>query len=254
MSRDLNDSGENELARVFDGGAIHFSRGQQTSHHAHYAWKVHLGIDAPVWYRDARQEIRPEDGARVLWVPPNVQHQTGAVGWSLAIFIAPGTRTTRWRGDRAFTVISGAHASRVLDLTREFDPDRREDTTFFVDELVKLGVPQGSPNIDRRVLAVLRRLRANPSDGLVKLADTAGVSQDHLCRLISNQTGLTFRRHVLWSRLLRALCDTSSSGGLSEIAAAAGFADHAHMTRTYRAFLGRAPSEFAGPPDVLAPW
>lgn len=76
----LNDSGEEGLTRLFRRGAVHFSERSSTSRHAHYAWKVHVGIDAPVWLDVGGRRIE----APVLVVPPNLLHATGAHGVSFA--------------------------------------------------------------------------------------------------------------------------------------------------------------------------
>jgi transcriptional regulator GlxA family with amidase domain len=53
---------------------------------------------------------------------------------------------------------------------------------------------------------------------------------------------------------MRLLSSNQRFTSVAAAAAAAGFSDHAHMTRSYRAMLGRLPSEFTEPPDVVAPW
>jgi transcriptional regulator GlxA family with amidase domain len=89
---------------------------------------------------------------------------------------------------------------------------------------------------------------------LPELARSAGLSLDRLSRLVTRGTGMRLRRLALWSRLLHLLSTNGAHGSVASAAYAAGFADHAHLTRTYRRLLGRAPSEFRAPPDVLQHW
>jgi AraC family transcriptional regulator len=59
------------------------------------------------------------------------------------------------------------------------------------------------------------------------------------------QNGCTVGEYVRRLRVdfaLRQLSETENP--LSEIAAAAGFADHSHLTRTFKAYLGLTPSEY----------
>jgi len=77
---------------------------------------------------------------------------------------------------------------------------------------------------------------------------------DRLSRLITLNTGLRLRQHVLWNRLLCVLSSNAAYSNISVAAFGGGFADHAHLTRTFRAFLGRVPSEFRAPPDALERW
>jgi len=236
-------------------GALHYSCGQRTTHHAHYAWKIHVGIDAPVWLTSPECSISTQDRARVVVAPPGVGHSTGAVGWSCAVFVAPGSHATGWRATSHAYALGGLRAQKIVDAARHYDPDDRASTPAFLAELAKLGLSTTSaPGIDRRVEHALALVADDPDRPLPELARRVGTSLDRLSRLVTRDTGMHLRKHVLWTRLLRVL---SSSGGYPNVAAAAldaGFADHAHMTRTYRTFLGRVPSDFQGPPDLIAPW
>ena len=247
----LNDSGEDGLTRVIAKGALHFSRSQRTSRHAHVAWKIHVGLDGPVWLEGARR-VPVEHGARVIIVPPNVEHATGAAGLSLAVFVAPGTRGRAWKAEGA-RVLSGGEATRAVELCRSFDPDAREDSDDFVEAVADWFAPS-LRSLDARVEVALDTLHTRRHPRLRRIAREQGLSLDRLSHLVSAQTGLSMRRHALWSRLLRVVSNPQPAHNLAAAAADAGFADHAHMTRTFKRFLGRAPSEFRSPPDVVAPW
>jgi len=51
------------------------------------------------------------------------------------------------------------------------------------------------------------------------------------------------QRYLLWQRLLIALASTARGVSLTEAAHGAGFADSAHMARTFREAFGLKPSE-----------
>src|SRR5688572_3726448 len=154
----LNVSGEDALARIVHGGALHVSRGASTSAHAHYAWKVHVGLDAPVWYRSDEKTIT---GAPALLIPPGVEHSTGAVGWSCAFFLRPGSRGTPWRATPAVTaVLAGAKGQRLVALARDLLGQQREATAAAIDALSALCSAElsGPRAIDARVQAALEHL------------------------------------------------------------------------------------------------
>lgn len=256
----LNDSGEDAVARIVRGGALHVSRGARTSSHAHYAWKLHVGLDAPVWFRSRERTIQ---GAAVLLIPPGLEHSTGAVGWSCAFFVSPGTHATPWRACPAAAVaLGGARAQRLTALARELQACGRDATADGIAAVSALCAAElsGPRAIDARVEGALERLRQDPDVPLLALARAAGLSLDRLSRRVSQGTGMPLRRLALWARLLHLLsrgdepsraCERPS---IAHAAYAGGFADHAHLTRTYRRMLGRAPSEFRAPPDVLHHW
>lgn len=253
----LNDPGEDAVTRIVHGGALHVSRKRSTTPHAHYAWKIHVGLDAPVWYEGKRRVLTPESGARMLVVPPGVPHATGAVGWSLALFVAPGRHGTGFRASATHGVaLDGPGARRLVEACRRFADVPRSSTSELVAELCRLAKPwlagEGAP--DGRVGEALEHLRVDPDVALDAVARAAGVSLDRLSRLVSRDTGMRLRQHVLWSRLLSLLSSNETHPTLARAAAAHGFADHAHLTRSMRAFLGRAPSDFSAPPDALEHW
>ena len=250
----LNESGDYGEACVVRGGAVHASRSQRTTHHAHHAWKVHIGLDAPVWVKSTDGGAARE--ARVIVVPPNVRHATGAVGWSAALFFEPGSRATPWRQTGPAYALDGVLAGRLVGLVNEAMTSSRVEIAGFVDEVARAtfaSTPRAR-SLDARVSAALAAIRRDVDVDLRLLASALRVSLDRLTHLVSDQTGMPPRRHALWQRMLRVLDAGAPPASLAAAAVAAGFADHAHMTRTFRRFLGRAPSEFRVPPRVIEPW
>jgi AraC-like DNA-binding protein len=79
--------------------------------------------------------------------------------------------------------------------------------------------------------------------GLVDLAWLVGASPYHLSRVFREVTGMTLSRYRTRLRV-HAVLDRLEQGerDLSAVAAATGFADHGHMTRTVSGHLGDTPS------------
>jgi AraC-like DNA-binding protein len=77
----------------------------------------------------------------------------------------------------------------------------------------------------------------------IALARLLGCSPYHLSRVFRQHVGMTLTRYRLRLRLNRALeLLMDSDDNLAVIAAACGFADHAHLTRTIRRELDTTPS------------
>lgn len=89
--------------------------------------------------------------------------------------------------------------------------------------------------------------RLDRSLDLASAARVAHVSAAHLARLFRTECGTTFRAYVRWRRLLRAVEMALAGNSLTEAAYAAGFADSAHLSRTFREMLGVAPQFLFGP-------
>jgi AraC-like DNA-binding protein len=103
----------------------------------------------------------------------------------------------------------------------------------------------GTSEARRRVVDRAREaLATNPQLGLLDLARAVSVSPYHLSRIFKAATGQTLTTYR--SRLrIRSALDRLREGhdDLATVAADAGFADHAHLTRTFRRELGEVPSD-----------
>lgn len=85
---------------------------------------------------------------------------------------------------------------------------------------------------------------------LTDLASDIGLSESYLARTFRAATGTTLHAALMERRIARArsLIEAAWRRGaptsLAEVAAATGFASHAHMTTTFRRVLGITPSEW----------
>jgi AraC family transcriptional regulator len=107
---------------------------------------------------------------------------------------------------------------------------------------------------DVRVLAAITVLKKtlNQHVSVADLAAQVGLSQSRLSHLFRSHTGLPVRRYVLWLRLQEAVRIIADGHSLTEAAHAAGFADSAHVTRTFHSMFGLAPSVIASSQFVQA--
>lgn len=106
-------------------------------------------------------------------------------------------------------------ANRIAGHTRTVDPDRR------VRQIIKWA----KENLDRTV-------------AINEAADGVGLSPSRASHLFVEETGLPFRTFVLWLRLVRAVDAHAGGVNLTEAAQAAGFADSAHLSRTFKRMFG----------------
>jgi AraC-like DNA-binding protein len=64
------------------------------------------------------------------------------------------------------------------------------------------------------------------------------LSHSRARHLFVEHTGLPFKTYVLWLRLQRAVTLYASGSSLTEAAHQSGFADSAHLSRTFRRTFG----------------
>jgi len=79
--------------------------------------------------------------------------------------------------------------------------------------------------------------------GLTDVAAQVGISASRLGHLFAGQLGLTYPSWRRWTRLLDAIQAVRAGATLTQAAHDAGFADSAHLSRTFRAMFGITPTE-----------
>ena len=93
------------------------------------------------------------------------------------------------------------------------------------------------------MLAVVERAAlSGESMGLVDVARAVSLSPTRVTHRVSRELGLPYRALVRWTRMRVAMRARYAGKSLTEAALAAGFADASHLSRTFRAALGVAPS------------
>lgn len=93
----------------------------------------------------------------------------------------------------------------------------------------------------RKVIAWAVRQMDQPVS-LAEAGAMCGLSASRLRHLFVEQTGLPFKTYLLWLRLTRAVEAIAGGLALTQAAHQAGFADSAHLSRTFRRMFGVAPT------------
>jgi AraC-like DNA-binding protein len=108
-----------------------------------------------------------------------------------------------------------------------------------------LPFPASQRPIHPRVRRLLRMLHSSGIDdatSLEALAGSVGLSPSRLMHVFTESLGIPLRPYLAWLRVQRAAISIVGGSPLGDAAHKAGFADAAHMTRTFRRMLGVAPS------------
>jgi AraC-like DNA-binding protein len=74
------------------------------------------------------------------------------------------------------------------------------------------------------------------------LAASVGLSPGRLMHAFTASLGIPLRPYVAWLKLQRAAAAIATGAPLAEAANSSGFADAAHMSRTFRRMFGVPPS------------
>jgi AraC family transcriptional regulator len=233
------------------GSALYTGPGLRASGHAHHAWQVCVGLEGAVALRTSASAgwVRHEGCV----IAPEQFHEFDGEGRMVALlFLEPESDYGRRLGIGAESV-APLPVDRVESIRRSWAPRLAgglEEVPGAVAPpsmhamLAALGLDRAPRPLDRRLrraLAVLERCRHEyPSSA--ELAASLGLSPGRFRHLWLEELGLAYRRYLLWLRLRAVLRSTTRGRSLTEAAHEAGFADSAHLTRTFRRLLGVVPS------------
>ena len=94
-----------------------------------------------------------------------------------------------------------------------------------------------------KALACIKSLRGKPVSAS-ELAAKAGLSESRFMHLFKAVTGMPVRKYIRWLRLINAVQYVVSGLTLTDAAHASGFADAAHLSRTFRDMFGERPQGY----------
>ncbi len=181
-------------------------------------------------------------------IGPNVLHGVVGAAHSLVIVyldverVAAGSATAWPSTPRAWV-----QAAQELQLHPLSAPTTAEDAQQLAERLTtSLVGARVSPPTEHPSLARVRRHVADNLHGDLRAATVAssvGLSASRLSQLFAAELGLPLRAYVRWTRLRAAARRMQAGDSLTTAAAEAGFADSAHLSRTFQEMFGIAPSQ-----------
>jgi AraC-like DNA-binding protein len=98
----------------------------------------------------------------------------------------------------------------------------------------------GDPRVARAIEGIRARLGETVS--LSAIASDVHLSPDRFRHLFLEETGVGLRPYVLWLRLETSLAAYVAGSSLTDAAHAGGFADSAHLSRTFKKMFGISPA------------
>jgi AraC-like DNA-binding protein len=223
--------------------------GGRSALHAHHCWHLIVALDGPLSVRASSRG--PARVGRALLTRPDVAHAVDASGRQVVIvFVEPESETGGRLASAAaadVTVFSASEAASLVELCRPVTAGAALDQAAITRALDTLGAG-GAPARPRhpgirRVLRHLRTATADSDASLAGLAARARLSAGRFMHAFTESVGVPLRPYLRWLKLERAGAAIASGVPLAAAAAEAGFADAAHMSRTFRRMFGVTPSE-----------
>ena len=216
----------------------------RTDLHAHHAFQLTFSLGGDF-------NLFLEDGAipgPFAVVAPDVLHAFDAAGLVALLFIEPESRA----GRTLTQILAGARAAPISAAQAQDSPeiirkafhhpgDSRaalRDAGKFITDRIAGHARAAEP--DRRVRQIIKWAGENldGSPAINEAAQSVGLSASRASHLFVEETGLPFRTYVLWLRVTRAVDAHIAGMSLTEAAQEAGFADSAHLSRTFKRMFG----------------
>ena len=236
---------------LWQGGSLWIGRGHGRSDwHDHHALQIALPLDGVCMLRSQVDGNWSEFQGAI--VRSHRHHQFAVEGATMAqLFIEPETVEGRLLLERYVDDISPLPEVQRLAMARLLGDALRTDAK--TDEMIAaaraatrllagVGTPlgKGDGRVDKAIAYIHAHIQAAIT--LDEAAAAAALSPGRFRHLFVAQTGTSFRAYVLWMRLNVAIQFAMAGQSWTEAAHAAGFADSAHLTRTFRRMFGINPA------------
>jgi AraC-like DNA-binding protein len=239
-------AGRGEI-EIWDGASLWLleAEGESagTDYHAHHAIQITLSLEGRFELRTAAESL---SGPAVA-VAADAAHIFQASGRVAFLFVEPESRDGLAIASSLFSKgslasIDEGRIAGPLAALRAYPGGRGSELADIGKAIVSTLAAAGQPPpLDPRVVKMIAFASSHIEEEVISLADAIediGLSPSRLRHLFVEQTGLPFKTWLLWRRITKAVEAYAAGANLTEAAFAAGFADSAHFSRTFRRHFG----------------
>lgn len=217
-----------------------------SAQHRHHTAQIAFGLDGPVVFESPQTGRRSAD---MLLIPPDMPHSHPAFGaWAFLYLEPESSEWLHFPGPKEGNLVPLPFNRRLRGIAHRAAAGNAAAARSLVADLI--GQPASSAPRDDALISHAISLIHRNLDGpitLATLAEAVHLSPSRVAHRFRQAIGVPLRRYVLWCRVRRAAEAAMRGSSLTEAAHLAGFADSAHLSRTFRGTFGVAPSRFLKP-------
>lgn len=229
------------ILQIEQGIALYIGSGIETDFHAHHALEFIFSIDQPFELQTASSK---KETYGVL-ISPNCKHKfIGKEGQYIFIFLDP----ERIQTTEMIHFFQLSPKKPVLYLPPiNTIPSFEELVNFhFFEHTFGIQLqPHAISAVEARILEAIDFIKSNLENeklSLHKVSTKVYLSTSRFAHLFKEQTGIPFRKYILWCRMQKAVEVLLAGKNFTYAAHAAGFSDSAHFSRTCVSMFGVSPS------------
>ncbi len=235
----------------WNGLALLLKESTDTVEHQHYALQIAIGLKKPFQLNYSGNQ----ESYRVVIVASNQPHQlTGPGDRQAVLLIDPETDIARqlkekYLQGKKINSIDYAQLSGFTSCleTSVLNGQPCSKIKSMLDGIMAtlLDLPVMPGETDTRIQKVVDYLDQLPLKmaSLKALSNYIGLSEGRLIHLFKEQMGVPIRRYLLWLRLIESIKFVLGGASLTTAAHETGFADLAHLSRTFKKMFGMTPKE-----------
>ena len=209
-----------------------------TARHAHHAAQIVVAPHGLSIYDGANGCIR----ACTVVIPPRLPHRHGACAHAAMLYLDGDDLASRELSRNAEPRCE-TWCRDTLDVSVPRDPTPEKARALIASILSAVDLRQRSAPRHPAVRRMCAQLDRSGHADLASLSHEAGLSPRQMRHTFARDVGLPMRAYLRWRRLHRAIAEVEDGASLSTAAAAAGFADSAHLTRVFRSQFGMTPTQ-----------
>jgi AraC-like DNA-binding protein len=227
-------------------GGIYIGEDIQTEQHLHHAITIAVSFSEKFHFESGQQSVFCSG----IIIQPNAirkfinPYKSYVAFIHIDPFCSQGFNLTD--KSETFKELSPAQTQNILEILRNWF-SVNENNEKLTEELIvqiaaKIGIISNTVKMDSRIVQAIDLIRKSEKSTLKHVAASNNLSTYRLSHLFKEQTGMSFREFVLYSKLIKSLKAICDNQNFTQSSYSGGFSDQAHFTRTYFKAFGILPS------------
>lgn len=238
---------------LWNGRGLYAGCGLDSDMHKHTAIQLGFSLGEPFQVKYLHKNTYTT--CHNFLVKPGIPHKISAADTlAVILWIEPesklGRQLIRVPSEHLFDKLT---VGQIRELNVLDNSLNCEQARLLFDQLIDQIIPTSSETnvfpgaLDDRVLKIIEYIKeeriATCTASITQLAERVSLSPSRLRHIFNQQMAISLKQYILWYRLLNSLEIVLQTHSLTQAAHESGFADAAHMSRTFRQTFGLKPSQ-----------